>query len=406
LTPLRDAVQAWLHPRTVTLQGVPQTIPDKGAVLRDAGERIPSSAEEAELRLIFDAQAIPMAEWGALCLLADRIRQRAAEATVEGEADEQIAHGLTVLDYGPERYLRWPWASLDTLVGGMAPGTVHIIACPSKGGKTTLLRSATDLWARAGERIYFAGFEMPAKMLRAMYAADEVGIDPGDVVTGAWLHRHDTEELRIKLREAFQRQSEAGSHYQNIAYFPDPSVTPAAMVKMMRTAADWGAKAVCVDHMDHLAAGGNSYQATIEVCQLLERTAKEYELIVLATSQLNTADKRTDAWRDHRPLRTEHVAFGAKKEQVATTMIGFVRPVKPDMTKVEKTMVEAREKSVYDMLTPRVNQANLMTSRPYASRIGNRALVGWDRGRIVDLPENALKDEQAAQHGIRLGTRY
>ena len=396
---LVEACQLWTNPKLATR--------DRKVHWLEQG-RIPTPEEEAVLATLLEATTIPAGEFGGVCLVAENVRRGQAERALADEASQQIADGMVVLDYTADRYLRWPWQSLHDLTGAMAPGTVHIVACPSKGGKTTLMRSATDLWARNGDRIYFGGFEMPAKMLRAMYAADECGVDPGDVVTGAWLSRPDKDELRLRLREAFQRQEDPASHHRNIAYSAFSHVTTQAIRTMMRQAADWGAKAVIVDHTEHVdvGMGGNAYGTAVAVCQLLESAAKEYEVVVIATSQLNTADKRTDPWRDHRALRTEHVAFGAKKEQIATTMFGFVRPVKPDLTKEEKSQVESRERSVYDMLIPHVNQANLIASRPYASRIGNRALVGWERGRIVDLPPNMALDVQASQHGIKLGTKY
>lgn len=363
--------------------------------------RYPSPEEEAALRGTLESASIPEEEWGAVCLLVERIRQRNAEQDLSDEASEQIAEAVATLDYGAERYLKWPWKALHDLTGAMAPGTVHIVACPSKGGKTTLMRSATELWARQGERIYFGGFEMPAKMLRSMFAADECGVDPGDIVTGAWLHRADKDVLRLRLREAFQRQEDPTSHYQNIAYSSETNVTPQAVRAMMQTAADWGARCVILDHLENVTGVGNGFQNASAVCHLLADLAKKLNLVVIGTSQLNTPDKRHDIWRDHRPLRHESVAYGNVKMQVATTMFGFVRPVRPGLTKQEKAEVEAREKTVYECLSAGVNEANLIASRPYASRIGQRALLGWKAGRIVDADPSVILDHQAGRHGIK-----
>lgn len=399
-SPLRESIaeacKIWTNPKLAT--------PERKRHWLEQG-RIPTPLEEVEINLCLEGSIIPATEWGAVCLVAENVRRQLAEREIESEASQQIAEGQAALEWGAERYLRWPWKALHDLVGGMAPGTVHIVACPSKGGKTTLMRSASDLWARQGIRGIFGGFEMPAKMLRAMYAADSVGIDPGAIVTGAWLERPDRDTVRANLKAAFQAQEAPGSHYKNIAYSSETNVTPQAVKTMMQQAADWGAQYVILDHLENVSTtvAGNGYQNASAVCHLLADLAKKHELVVIGTSQLNTADKRTDPWRDHRPIRVEHCIYGAVKMQVATTMLGFYRPVKPSLTKMEKQEVESRERQIYDVLTPNVNAANLIASRPFASRIGQKALMGWERGRIVDLPMN---EAESLLHGIPTAKRY
>lgn len=394
-----DAILAWTDPAKAKVIG-------KAALLAEAqaAGRIPSPNEEEAIRSAPFGVSLDPSEWGALCLFVERVRRNTAEQRLADEAAAQIEDGLKMLAYTPGHFLHWPWKAMDDVVGGMAPGTLHYVVCPSKGGKTTLCRSATSHWVHQGKRVYYAGLEMTAKMLRMMYAADDCGVDPGDVVTGAWLHRPDVEDLRFRLRQAWLAQDEAESVYRNLRFAPFSTVDRKAVQEMMTVAADWGAEVVLVDHVDHVDGskdGGNDYAVTKATQHLFLELAQRHDLTVILTSQMNTAGKLGDLWRDHRPLRHEHVKFGALKLEVATTMLGFYRPVKVGMTKEEKQMVEARERSVYEMLEPGVNAFNLMASRPYGSRIGDSGFVGWERGRIVDAPQNVLASIEAAKHRIR-----
>lgn len=396
-SPYRDALLAWTDTRKAKFIG-------KDDLLRRAheSERYPTGEEEDVLRQCIESASVPEEEWGAVCLLAERIRRSRAEESLKDEAEAQVQGAERHLALGRGDYLRWPWASLDALVGGMAPGTLHYIICPSKGGKTTLCRSATALWCKAGKRILYGGFEMKAETLRTMFAADDVGIDPGHVVSGAWLDFPNHADLKERMKSAYHHQRDPSHWYQNLRFTSYEFVGPKEIREMMALAADWKADAVVIDHVDNLDGAGKSEISTSEASnKLLLRLTKRHDLKTIITSQTNNTNKSTDRWRDHRPLRDEYVRYGDIKKQVATTMIGLVRPVRPGLTKAEKDAVEWGDKPLSDALWPGINLAHLMASRTYGSRIGQRAHLGWERGRIVDAPTNVQAEVDAAKHGIR-----
>lgn len=404
---MRDAVLAWLNPKSAVVLGKTVTLPNKPVWM--AQDRFPTPDEEATLRTIPEAASIPSEEWGAVCALWENMRRSRAEESLAAEASQQIDDGLKMLDYTEDHYLHWPWPAMDAVVGGMAPGTLHYVVCPSKGGKTTLCRTAASHWVHEGKRVYYAGLEMTAKLLRMMYAADDCGVDPGDVVTGAWLQRPDVDVLRDQLRAAWLEQDAPSSPYRNLKFAPFQSVDRTVAREMMQVAADWGADVVIVDHVDHVdgsKSGSGDYQGMKETQHLFLNLAQTHNMKVILTSQMNTTGKSQDLWRDHRPLRMEHVKYGALKLEVATTMVGMYRPVRVGLTKEEKQSVEAGERSVFDMLEVGVNAVNVLASRPYGSRIGNRAYVGWDRGRIVDAPQSVLASIEARKHAIKTNSNY
>lgn len=398
--PLKAAVLAWEHPKR-GLNGA--MLPNKQYWLDANPDRIPTPEEEAVLTSL--GTNIPTYEWGAVAALAENIRQSAAERVLAEEAENQITRGIQFLDVGVERFLRWPFQQMHAIMGGMAPGTVHMIPCPSKGGKTTLMMSAAREWATAGKRVFYGGFELRAETLRTMLAAQDCDIDAGDVLTGAWLEWHDFTTHRQRMVEAYQSQMDPQSPYQNLRFSGFTHVDRKAIKTMMEQAHDWGADCVVIDHTDNVSGGDEKsrsiYEISVATTHLLDQMAKQYNLVVLATSQTNNDGRSRDLWRDHRPLRPEIVKNGSHKMEVATTMMGFYRPVKLGLTKEERQMVEAREKSVFEVLQPSVNAFCVMAHRGYGSRIGQVGYVGWHRGRIVEPPPSFKFALEAHQHAIR-----
>ena len=48
------------------------------------------------------------------------------------EISDQIVDAVSDLKRHPDQYLRWPWAALDHMTGGMAPGEVCFTSARSR----------------------------------------------------------------------------------------------------------------------------------------------------------------------------------------------------------------------------------------------------------------------------------
>jgi KaiC/GvpD/RAD55 family RecA-like ATPase len=363
----------------------------------------PSADELPILQSLVEALGIPLNQWGGLCFLADELRRNAAVEFLDTEAEAQIQGAEGFLDLTHKDFLRWPWEAMHNEVGGMSPGTLHYVVCPSKGGKTTLMRSATAEWCKRGLKVLYGGFEMKAETLRTMYAADECGLDPGDVTSGAWLDFQNHKELRARMVTAYNQQRQPDHWYSRLRFTGFETVGVKEVTEMMETAHEWGADAVVVDHVDQLEgdARQSDYDVSVLVNKLILKLAKRYGLKVILTSQTNNTGKAQDRWRDHRNLRDEIVRFGDLKRQVATTMTGLFRPVRPNLTKEEKERVELGDLPMSHALLTGANKFCIMANRPYGSRIGNVGYLGWERGRIVEPSQGLLRDIEAARSAIK-----
>lgn len=368
-------------------------------------EVAPSVEEEAVLRTLLEAQFVPQTEWGALCVAAETVRQGTATTVLYDEALAQVDEAESFLSLTKADFLHWPWSTLDKAIGGMAPGTLHYVVCPSKGGKTTLCRSATYEWLHQGHKVFYGGFEMKASTLRTMFAADDCGMDPGDVMTGRWLDFPDYAERRGRMALAYREQTAEGSFYQNLRFSSFDTVGRDEVIGMMETAHAWGAKVVIIDHVDHVdggtAANKGEYSVSVATNKLLLALTKRYNLVTIVTSQTNNTGKAQDRWRDFKPVREEVVKFGGHKKEVAHTMLGFYRPLKPGLTKEDRDRVEYGERSAEDFLLTGANAFNIIGHRAYGSHNGMRGYLGWERGRIIEPSFALLADIEAQKNAIK-----
>jgi KaiC/GvpD/RAD55 family RecA-like ATPase len=372
--------------------------PSKWLTYAAQHESVKPTPEESTL---LESIGHPIGHWGALCFLADELRRNAAVEFLDTEAEAQIQGAEGFLDLEAKDFLHWPWKSLDDAIGGMAPGTLHYVVCPSKGGKTTLCRSAVAEWCKGGKKILYGGFEMKAETLRTMFAADDCGMDPGDVLTGAWHGFDHYEALRARMKDAYSQQRREDHWYRNLRFTGFERVGQNEVRSMMEIAREWGADAVIIDHADHVEATGSLYEASVKTNALLLELTKSTGTRTIVTSQTNGAGKGQDSWRDHKPVREEVVKFGSHKKEIATTMMGFYRPLRPGMRKEEREQVEFGERPMSDFLLTGANAFNIIGHRAYGSRNGMRGYVGWERGRIVEPSEGLLREIEAARNNIR-----
>jgi hypothetical protein len=242
---------------------------------------------------------------------------------------------------------------------------------------------------------------MKAETLRTMYAADDCGVDPGDVLTGAWHDFPNFDALRTRMADAYRQQRREDHWYSRLRFTSYERVGQNEVREMMEQAASWGAEAVVVDHADHVEAGGSLYEASVKTNALMLELVKQTGTRLIVTSQTNSSGKGQDMWRDHKPVREEVVKFGSHKKEIATTMMGFYRPLRPGVTKEEREMVEYGERPMSDCLLTGANAFNIIGHRAYGSRNGARGYVGWERGRIVEPDKSLLNDIEAQRHAIQ-----
>lgn len=334
--------------------------------------------------------------------------------TANLERAQQIDDAVTDLERPRQAYLRWPWPALDALYGGMAPGQVHYVVGFSGMGKTTFIASALKRWAAKDIAIDVLPLEVKSKTFRTYMACQSLGIDPGVMLSGDF---YDAFAEPEKVKGLVRTRMEEQEGETAIRVRSTTSVTVATLRDAVEQAYARGAKALVIDHIDHVqgmnGAGGGSddsravNQATLDLAQ-------EYDLIVIAMSQANQEALKgsRDKLAKYNVLSDNSVWMGAKKRQIASGMLSIFRPFKPwlpgeDLEAHTAQMARCRsgEDSPQLALWPGRAGLALMKSRSYGGREGNQLHLRVESGEYVDLALEDLRLDEQRKHGIPTTTR-
>ncbi|HEX5178122.1 MAG TPA: DnaB-like helicase C-terminal domain-containing protein [Gemmatimonadaceae bacterium] len=312
---------------------------------------------------------------------------------------DQIADALLSLELHADCYVRWPWAALDDLYGGMAPGTVHYVVAFSGMGKSTFIGSATLRWAAVGTRVDVMPLEVRANTFRTYLACQSLGIDPGLMLSGDFWRRKDAIELRERVSDAVRSQIKE-PFFSRVQVHGAADISAAGLRRAAQIARERGAEVLVVDHIDHVEGDADRWQsqygASVQVNREALRIAQDTGLVLICMSQANQAalSGSHDHLAKYAPLRDNHVLNGGHKRQNATGMIGLYRPLIAEPDNGSQADVEAFRESIrlaragarepHTVLEPRTMGINIMKSRTHGEREGKRIALTWDNGRIVD----------------------
>jgi hypothetical protein len=322
---------------------------------------------------------------------AERIRQ-------QKEQDAQVAQvsdTLATLNRPAEAFLPWPWARVQEAVGSLAPADIAFLVGHSGGGKTSFLLSLVLRLIASGRRVYYAGLESRPAWLRTQLACRVVGVDPGPVLSGDYLRRPGADDVRARLRYEVEQQK-TSAVYQRLRFAQAQFLGAESLAGITRAAADWGADLLIIDHIDHVQpeTTGDSYSESRAVALLLKQCADASGLRVLAASQTNHTGLANDPFRNHRPIRDEHVYMGGHKRHIAALMLGVYRPMKEALEQSERDAVREGSADKTTILQAGVMAVNVMKSRNYGAREGTILRLGFDRGDVTDSPDAATLREQ------------
>jgi KaiC/GvpD/RAD55 family RecA-like ATPase len=315
---------------------------------------------------------------------SDRIVAR-ADAVVESY--DQTLDAKRNLDRPVESYLHLPFAGVDSLVGGIAPGDVWFVAAFSGNGKTSLLMSLVLRLLLEGRTVFYMGLESRPHLLRTQLSCLRLGYDYGEVITGAAKHWSSWDSIRAELVADLDRQRALKDGYRFLVDGQD-AIQVASLAPALQDAAMNRADIVIIDHIDHLQLGdgGSIYEQSRKVTHLLLHLAHQNQLRILVATQLNNEAAKGDRLALYQPPQPHHVYMGAHKRMIATGMLGLYRPLRPNATKEESAAVRAGKAEPRTVLEPNTMGVVLMKHRHYGHREGSRAFLRVERGRVEDLP--------------------
>jgi KaiC/GvpD/RAD55 family RecA-like ATPase len=319
--------------------------------------------------------------------------------THDEEARTQIESALDNL-YRPDGdWVAWPWPDLTELVGRMKPRDIWFVCGFSGNGKTLFVSSAIQEFIKQKVRTYVMPLETSADDFRMYLACQNVGIDPGILNSGGFLDMVDTtrEYWETQIEKEMQRQLDDEDFHQFVKIKGVDAVNIARLTLAAKEAAEWNAKILIVDHIDHIEGDGkNTYQDSLAVVKGAHKLAKRYNLTFLFTSQMNNEmiKGNRDRLAQFAPPLPTYVYMGSHKRMYATGMIGLHRRVRdPHPNETPDEFAAAVKKSrdgdspPLDALQPGVMAVTAMKLRNNGKREGERCFLAVEHGRVLHLSE-------------------
>lgn len=306
----------------------------------------------------------------------------------------QVGEAQAFLDLPANRFLRLPWPRLDAVLGGTMPGTLCFVAGHPGGGKTSWLLTLMLRLLAEGKRIYYAGLESRPNILRTQVACRVLGIDHGEVLAGNAQRLATWEDDRRRLVAELERQRDADGVYGRLRFAPQHHIDTGAACDLMARAAEWGADLVIVDHIDHVTAENarGPYVESRQVVQALDSLTKAHQLVTVASTQTNWTGRQGDPYRDHRPIREEHLFMGGHKSQVAHWVLGVYRPCLACIPKDLRAAIAQDPKRITEALLKNTTAVNVLKARVLGE--GKHAVVhlGFWRGEVLDEPPRVVRE--------------
>lgn len=180
-----------------------------------------------------------------------------------------------------------PWETLNNKIGGFRPGAVYVIAARPGDGKTVLAGQIAT-WLAAHGNVAFSSLEMTAEELVARFISEQLSINVGHVKDARmgdpdWAKYRKGEDLLKSLQIAVDDRS--GISAMDVRMF-------ARTVQRQGKLA-----AVVVDYMQLMVSKQKQdrHLMVAEFSRQLKILAKEFQVPVIALSQLNRNSVATEA---------------------------------------------------------------------------------------------------------------
>lgn len=231
------------------------------------------------------------------------------------------------------------YKDLDRMLGGLAGGNLYILAGRPSMGKSAFAVNISERTAKAsGKVVPFFSLEMTGQSLALRAFAGRAGLNPkmvgqGRVNDDDWRHLMDT-----------------AAYWEDVRVMIDPtaSITPMGIrSKLRQLASKYELGPVVIDYLQMMDADGrheNRTQTVTDISRRMKAISKEFNVPVIALSQLNRAVETRGGTR--RPQLSDLRESGAIEQDADVVMFihreeYYLQDCKPDDPK----LIEAKGKA-------------------------------------------------------------
>lgn len=323
-------------------------------------------------------------------------------------AQQQVREAHRLVSTPEDEFLAFPWPALSTLCGNIPPGNIVLVGAFSGGGKTTFVSSIVRELIQQKKRVYVLPLETTPHHFRTYLACQQIGINPGDILTGEYYRWPNAEAVYNAVQEALQSQAlpDMADHlYVN----EQESINRTEMEAACKEAAQWGADLVIVDHIDQIEpeGHGNLWEESVRTVSSAWQAVRGHRLKMLMTSQLNnTATHGQNHLAKYQPPQVQHFYMGQHKIHKAAYTLGLFRPLRkprsgetPEEYKAALTAAKNGDVEAYTALQPNTMGVVMCKSRPYGAREGARCFLEVINGTVHE-PQHSALDNVAQRYGL------
>jgi replicative DNA helicase len=330
-------------------------------------------------------------------------REQAGQAGGANPAALAAQQRQAALELGARDYSdapRWPWPSVQALIGALLPGELVVVGARTGSGKTTFLLNLVEHFATCGIAWLYLGQEMTPAQLRRKWAALRLGLPAAPVLRNEW------HTLPADAREAVDADvmRQTSPPLASLAHFGDPRrLDVMTLAKWVREfAAAIGCRVVVLDHIHRLRHGLDAASLTYETAEAV-RTCKElavkHSLVFLVAAQLNRAVR--DVLADYMPPPVSSLKQTGALEEEADTALLLHRALKRSATFAELREVRQGQRPISDVAEPDVMAVRVGKHRLDGSVVDKTA---WLVVEAADrLTERAPEWRSAQDPGGRYG---
>lgn len=273
---------------------------------------------------------------------------------------------------------RWVWPDLDLLTGPMLPGDLVIVGSLMGNGKSTLLMSQMDAFAEAKVPTLYVPLEVDPEVCRNRWAAWKLGLSSKHVL------RHEWELLPKGAEDAIANALEEQKHNPFVHFATPKRIT----LKTLTAWCEWakkgfGVKIVMLDHLHRMDFGTDTQNHRVSVTDVVRRLkdlARDMDMVLLASAQLNRSSDPIDAYIAPVLARLKETAAIGEEADVVLMLSRKLRRDLPDQWQSELRVGRLTEN---DLGEPDVMVVTCRKHRLDDTATNARVLLRVENGRIV-----------------------
>ena len=202
---------------------------------------------------------------------------------------------LAQIPESERKVLSWPWNSWNKRIDPLEPGMLGVIAAPDGVGKTIIVESIAEHWAKQKNKIVFVHYELNRKLMMLRRTSRHSLLTTTQIKSGELTQ---DQKNKIAMIEPRLREWEG-----QISYLHTPGWSmEKTLAELRKLVADQECDAVIIDYLEKVAPskkqiqlfGAQHNQREANNVELLKNFSEATEVPVMMVAQMNKAGKSTE----------------------------------------------------------------------------------------------------------------